>query len=97
MLPVKFTPSVAVLLHRVWLPGLFTVGVGLTITVTFCVGVQPFAVKVNMYVTGIGPAVVFVRNSLTIADEPLPAASVMPGTAARVQLKAVPAVALVAV
>ena len=33
MLPIKFTASVNVPLHPVWLPGLSTVGVGLTIMV----------------------------------------------------------------
>ena len=45
----------------------------------------------------IGSAVVLVRVSLTVAEDPLLASSVMPATAARVQLKVVPAVALVAV
>jgi hypothetical protein len=59
--------------------------------------VQPVDDKVNTYVTVTGTAVLLVRVSLTVAEEPLLAASVMPVTAARVQLKEIPAVALVAV
>ena len=72
-------------------------GIGLIVTVTFCVLVQPFADKVKMYVTVTGFTVVLVRLSEMVAVEPLPAASVMPATDARVQLKAVPKVLLVAV
>ena len=72
-------------------------GVGFTVTVTSCVLVQPPAVKENTYVTVTGSVVLLIRVSSTIASEPLPVAGVMPVTAVRDQLKAVPAVALVAV
>jgi hypothetical protein len=72
-------------------------GVGLITIVTFCVLLQPPAERVNAYVTVIGLSVLLVRVSLMVAEEPLPVLGVMPGTAARVQLKFVPAVSLVAV
>jgi hypothetical protein len=45
----------------------------------------------------IGSVVLLVRVSLMVAEDPLPVFGVMPATAARVQLKVVPVVALVAV
>ena len=75
----------------------FNIGDGFIVTVTFCVLVQPFAVKVNTYVTVTGPVVLLIRVSLTVASEPLPVAGVIPAIAARVQPNAVPDVALVAV
>jgi hypothetical protein len=53
--------------------------------------------KVNTYVTVIGAVVALVNVSFIVADAPLPVFGVMPVTAARVQLNAVPDVALVAV
>jgi len=72
-------------------------GVGFTVTVTLCVLVQPFALRVNTYVTGIGLGVVLVKTSFIISSVPLVPVSVMPPTVARLQLKVVPIVALVAV
>jgi hypothetical protein len=45
----------------------------------------------------IGLVVLLVKLSLIVAEEPLPVFGAMPAMAARVQLKVVPAVALVAV
>ena len=73
------------------------VGVGSIVTVTFCVLVQPFAVKANTYVTVTGSVALLVSVSLTVAFEPVPVSGVMPVTAARDQPNVVPAVALVAV
>ena len=72
-------------------------GVGFTVTVTFCVLVQPPAVNVNAYVTVTGAVVPLVRFSLIVAVDPLLVAGVIPATAARDQSKVTPAVSLVAV
>ena len=69
----------------------------MTVTVTSCVLIQPPADKVKAYVTVTGSVVVLVRLSAIVADAPLPAVSVMPATDARVQLKEIPSVLLVAV
>ena len=63
----------------------FTVGVGLTTTLTLFVPEQPFAVIVYTYTTVIGAFVVFVSVSET-SPVPDPAASVIPVTAALVQV-----------
>ena len=73
------------------------IGAGFIATVTFCVLVQPFAVKVNTYVTVTGFVVLLARVSLIVAEDPLPVFGVIPVTAARAQLNVVPVVALVAV
>ena len=76
---------------------LLSTGVGLTVTVTFWVLEQEFAVVVIAYVTTIGAVVVLVNVSLMTPLAPLPATLLMPATAARVQEKVAPVVALVAV
>ena len=69
----------------------------MTVTVTFWVLEQEFAVVVIAYVTTIGAVVVLVNVSLMTPLAPLPAALLIPATAARVQEKVAPVVALVAV
>jgi hypothetical protein len=76
---------------------LLKAGVGLTVTVTFCVLLQPNAVKVYTYVTVIGAAVVLVSASLIVATAPDAVAGVMPATEALLHEKAVPPMVLVAV
>ena len=79
------------------LVALLSIGVGLTVTVTFWVVAQPFAVSVKMYTTSIGLAVVLINVSFTVSPDPLATALLIPDTAARVHEKPVPGVALVAV
>ena len=50
---------------------LLTVGVGLTVTVTWSVFVQPAAVTVSVYVVGIGAEPVFTAVNGTLLDIPL--------------------------
>ncbi len=76
---------------------LLKVGVGLIVTVTFCVLGQPLAVSVMAYTTLIGEAVVFINVSLIEALLPLPAVLLIPATTALVHANVVPVVALVAV
>ena len=76
---------------------LLSIGVGLTVTVTFWVLEQELAVVVIAYVTTIGAVVVLVNVSLMPPLAPLPTALLIPATAARVQEKVAPVVALVAV
>ncbi len=76
---------------------LLRTGIGFTVTTTLLVLLQPLAVIVNTYVTLIGAVVLFVSVSLTSAVSPDDAPSVIPGTAALVQLNAAPTVALVPV
>ncbi len=75
---------------------LLKVGVGFTVTVTFWVLGQPFAVSVIAYTTFIGAAVVFINVSLIEALLPLPAVLLIPATTARVHVKVL-GVALIAV
>jgi hypothetical protein len=86
--PLQIAPGVNVLLST---------GSGLIVTTTFCVVGQLLAVVVITYVTLIGAVVVLVSISLIEPVTPLEADSLMPATAARVQLKVDPEVALVAV
>ena len=77
---------------------LLKVGVGFTVTVTFWVFEQPLAVIVQAQTTLTGLAVVLTKVSLGLADwAVVTAALLIPATAALVQVKVVPAVALVGV
>jgi hypothetical protein len=69
----------------------------LTETVTFCVFVQPPAVRVYTYVTVFAVVAVLVSVSEIVAVVPFDAVSEIPVTAARDQLNAVPDIPLVAV
>jgi hypothetical protein len=72
-------------------------GVGFTTTVTLCVLLHAFAVSVTKYTTLTGAVDVFVNVSLMDALLPLPDKLLIPDITARLQLKVVPTVALVAV
>ncbi len=72
---------------------LFNIGFGFTVTVICCTFLQPLAVNVSIYTTGMGLVVVLINTSL-IVSTPLAAAFDIPVTTARLQLKVVPAVAL---
>ena len=64
ILPVKFTAVVVAPAHTVWLPGLLTVGTGLTVMVkVWAVPVQPLAdgVTVMVPVTGVEPVLAAVK------------------------------------
>ena len=73
-----------------------TVGVGLTNTLTFWVWVQPLAVKVITYTTGIGAEVVLISVSLISSVNPAPATLLIPANNALLHLKDVPTVAEIA-
>jgi hypothetical protein len=74
MLPVKFTASVAVLLHLVWSAGFVTVGVGLTVMVKETgAPVQPLAVGVTSIVPAIGAFVELVAGKEAISPFPMAA------------------------
>ena len=72
---------------------LLSAGVGLTVTVRFCVFGHPLAVDVIAYTTFTGEAVVLINVSL-ILPFPLPAVLLIPVTLALVHVNIVPAVAL---
>ena len=55
------------------------------------------AFKEKRYFTVTGAEVVLIKVSLMVGELPVPAALLIPATAARVQLKAVPTLVLVAV
>jgi hypothetical protein len=76
---------------------LLKVGVGFTVTVTFCVLGQLLAVSVMAYTTLIGEDVVLTNVSLIEALLPLPAVLLIPVTTARDHENVVPVVAVVAV
>lgn len=77
---------------------LLSVGIGLTLTVTLCVLLHPFAVMEKIYTTSIGLAVVFIRVSFGFVDwAEVTAGLLIPATAALVQVIDAPPVALVGV
>ena len=81
---VKFTGSVAVLLHTTWSAGWSTCGVGLTVTVAVVVGpAQPLAVGVMVKVTITGALVGLVK--VPVIGVPLPLAGI-PVTVATLSL-----------
>ena len=70
--PVKLMAVVGLPLHIAWLPGLTTVGVGLTVTVKFMgVPVHPLAVGVTVTVVVTGVVPVFDAVKTGIFPEPL--------------------------
>jgi hypothetical protein len=76
----------------------FSVGLGLTDTVTFCVFVQLSVVRVIAYVTVIGAAVELVSVSVILLPEPLSCSvEVMPSAVCRVHANDTFDVALVGV
>jgi hypothetical protein len=72
---------------------LVSIGLGFTTTVIFWVLLQPLAVRVSTYTTGIGSGVVLTKTS-KIPPDPEFGALLIPTTAARLQANEVPAVAV---
>jgi hypothetical protein len=92
---VKVTAVVLVPLHTVWLAGVFTLGVGLTVSVAIIAGPsQPFilGIMVKVTITGVVPVVVKVPVILPV---PLAAMPVAVATLSLVHLYTVPATGLV--